>query len=284
MKEKNELSKKWESLTFANNFLFCKIMESEPELCRQLLELLLHIRIEKLQAVQAEKTGMEGMDSKSVRFDVYTLDDKRVFDIEIQTSAKKNLPKRARYYQSIMDILNLSHGEDYRNLKESYVIFLCLEDIFKKSLPVYCFENICREDQDIKLGDGTCKVFFNAKDCDKMENSEERCFFEFLKGQKAQTDFTRELEKHVNQAKRNVMWRNQYMTWQQSIDEEVEIAVEEAVEKAVEEAVGKAVEEAVEKAVEETSENTARKLLKNGVNPQLVAECTGIPLEKVLSL
>ena len=93
-----------------------------------------------------------------------------------------------------------------------------------------------------------------------MKNSEERCFFEFLKGQKAQTDFTRELEKHVNQAKRNVMWRNQYMTWQQSIDEEVEIAVEE------------------------NSENTARKLLKNGVNPQIVAECTDIPLEKVLSL
>ena len=39
----------WEELTFANNFMFCKIMESEPEICRRLLEILLHIKIEKLE-------------------------------------------------------------------------------------------------------------------------------------------------------------------------------------------------------------------------------------------
>ena len=38
----------WEELTFANNFLFCKIMEENPEICRRLLEILLHIKIEKL--------------------------------------------------------------------------------------------------------------------------------------------------------------------------------------------------------------------------------------------
>ena len=55
----------------------------------------------------------EGLDAKSVRFDVYTKDDKRIFDIEIQTTNQKNLPKRARYYQSIIDMDNLSHGEKY---------------------------------------------------------------------------------------------------------------------------------------------------------------------------
>jgi hypothetical protein len=46
----------WEELTFANNFMFCKIMESEPEICRRLLEILLHIKIEKLEMPHSEHT------------------------------------------------------------------------------------------------------------------------------------------------------------------------------------------------------------------------------------
>ena len=81
----------------------------------------------------------EGLDAKSVRFDVYTKDDKRIFDIEIQTTNQKNLPKRARYYQSIIDMDNLSHGEKYSQLKDSYIIFLCLSDPFDEKLPMYFF-------------------------------------------------------------------------------------------------------------------------------------------------
>ncbi|MBR0099595.1 MAG: PD-(D/E)XK nuclease family transposase, partial [Treponema sp.] len=93
-------TKSWEELTFADNFLFCKILESEPELCRELIELLLHIKIDHLEQPQSEKTVQESFDAKSVRFDVYTKDDRRIFDLEMQTTDTKNLPKRARYYQS----------------------------------------------------------------------------------------------------------------------------------------------------------------------------------------
>ena len=142
--ETTSSTQSWENLTFANNFLFCKIMESEPELCRQLLELLLHVKIDHLETPQAERTMQEWIDAKSVRFDVYTKDDKRIFDVEVQTSNNKNLPKRSRYYQSVIDMDNLSKGENYTKLKDSYIIFLCLEDAFGKGLPVYFFENTCK--------------------------------------------------------------------------------------------------------------------------------------------
>ena len=38
--KQNRKTKSWEELTFADNYLFCKILESEPEICRQILELL----------------------------------------------------------------------------------------------------------------------------------------------------------------------------------------------------------------------------------------------------
>ena len=61
---KIQKSPAWEDLTFANNFLFCKIMESEPELCRQILEMLLNIEIERLEPVQAERTMLETTSSE----------------------------------------------------------------------------------------------------------------------------------------------------------------------------------------------------------------------------
>ena len=196
----------WEELTFANNFMFCKIMESEPEICRRLLEILLHIKIERLEMPHSEHTLQEAPDAKSVRFDVYTKDENRIFDLEIQTTLKANLPRRARYYQSIIDMDNLSRGENYSRLKDSYVIFLCLDDPFNENLPLYSFENKCLKDgKEIKLNDGAYKLFFNSSKYDKMENDEEKAFFKFLVNQSADSDFTKSIEEKVSFAKQNVV-------------------------------------------------------------------------------
>ena len=257
-------TKSWEELTFADNFMFCTVLENNPELCRQLLELLLHIKIDHLEKPQGERTMQETIDAKSVRFDVYTRDDKRIFDLEIQTTDTKNLPKRARYYQSIIDMDNLSKGENYTKLKDSYVIFLCLTDIFHRGLPVYSFENVCREDNKTKLNDRAFKVFFNAGECDKLKSEEEKNFFRFLKGEKAESRLSRSIEEKVEFAKKNALWRRQYMTWQQTIDEEKEIAREEG---------------AREKAIA-----TAKNLLNDNIAPEQVSKWIGLPIDEVLAL
>ena len=235
------------------------------------MEILLHIKIEKLSPPKSEWTMQEGLDAKFVRFDVYTKDDKRIFDIEMQTTNKKNLPKRARYYQSIIDMDNLSHGEKYSKLKDSYVIFLCLSDPFSENLPVYFFENICRGDDKIKLNDGAYKVFFNASDYAKMENDEAKNFFKFLSGHEAENDLTKSIEEKVNFAKLNMEWRKQYMTWQQTIDEEKDIAFEEGVRKGLEEGLCKAKIE------------NAKAMLADGMDVNLVAKYTGLSVEVIES-
>ena len=194
---------RWENLTLANNFIFCKVMESNPDLCKQLLEILLHIEIDHLEKPVAERTMQESINSKSVRFDVYTKDDNRIFDIEIQTVNKTNLPMRARYYQSVIDVSSLNAGMNYLELKDTYIIFICLSDLFNRGLPVYSFENVCTEDKKLHLNDGAFKVFFNASECDKMKTAEEKAFFNFLKGKPAGSDFTRRLSEKVLLAKNN---------------------------------------------------------------------------------
>ncbi|WP_407427470.1 Rpn family recombination-promoting nuclease/putative transposase [Treponema sp.] len=292
----NSVEEAWETLTFANNFIFCKIMESNPELCKHLLEILLHIEIDHLEKPAAEKTLKESIDSKSVRFDVYTKDKTRIFDLEIQTVDKKNLPKRARYYQSLIDTSNLSAGVNYNNLKDTYVIFLCLDDIFHYGLPVYTFENLCLENNQIKLKDGSFKVFFNAKDCDKLKSIEEKAFFRFLKGGKADNDFTKDLETKLSFARKNSEWRRQYMTWQQTImderywarleghDEGYSEGREEGLIKGREEGLAEGRAEGITEGAYTKSIETAKTMLADNVPAEQVAKWTSLSLEEIKSL
>ena len=42
----------------------------------------------------------------------------------MQTTLKKDLPKRSRYYQGMIDLNLIERGAKYRDLKSSFVIFI----------------------------------------------------------------------------------------------------------------------------------------------------------------
>ena len=115
---------KWNSLTLANNFIFCKVLEENPDVCKELLEMLLDIKIDRIEQPKSEQTFKTDFDSRGIRLDVYVKDGTgRCFDIEIQTSNYMRLEKRARYYQGLMDVDSIQFGQEYSALKDSYVIF-----------------------------------------------------------------------------------------------------------------------------------------------------------------
>ena len=162
---------KWNSLTLANNFIFCKVLEENPDVCKELLEMLLDIKIDRIEQPKSEQTFKTDFDSRGIRLDVYVKDGTgRCFDIEIQTSNYMRLEKRARYYQGLMDVDSIQSGQEYSALKDSYVIFLCLGDAFGHRLPVYTFRYRAEEDKNILMNDGTVNIFFNAAMYDKMQS------------------------------------------------------------------------------------------------------------------
>lgn len=295
MKEMHELTpaEKWERATLADNFIFCKVMTANPDLCKELLELLLNIKIERIEIPVAERSFKVDYDSKGIRFDVYVKDGTgRCFDIEIQTTNRTNLAKRARYYQGLMDVDSLVSGADYSELNESYVIFLCMEDAFGSGLPVYDFHQVCKQNSDILFNDGTHKVFFNASKYDKMPTKGLREFFKFLNGLNAASDFTDQLEQKVRYAKTNAQWRHRFMTWEQEMRIQVKEKSEQLAKEMAKDLANEMVEdrvnamradiekEAKEMAVEKVEE-TAKKLLAEKIAPEVVARCTGLSLEQV---
>lgn len=317
MEEMHELTpaEKWERATLADNFIFCKVMTANPDLCKELLELLLNIKIERIEIPVAERSFKVDYDSKGIRFDVYVKDGTgRCFDIEIQTTNRTNLAKRARYYQGLMDVDSLVSGADYSELNESYVIFLCMEDAFGNGLPVYDFHQVCKQDSEVLLNDGTHKVFFNASKYDKMPTESLREFFKFLNGLNAASDFTDQLEQKVRYAKTNAQWRHRFMTWEQEMRIQVKEKSEQLAKEMAKDLANEMVEDRVnamrkdiEKEAKEMAEDrvnamradiekeakemaaekveeTAKKLLAEKIAPEVVAKCTGLSLEQVKKL
>lgn len=132
--------KKYEELDITDPFIFAKVM-SEKELCKQLLENILNIKIRDIVYVDYEETIQMTAKSKGIRLDIYVEDDDNtVFNLEMQTTTYKELPKRSRYYQGIIDLNMIEKGESYDILKESYVIFICTFDFFEKGRSVYEFD------------------------------------------------------------------------------------------------------------------------------------------------
>ena len=129
------------------------------ELCKRLLEIILDVEIEHIAYPEGEKTIEVKNEAKGIRLDIYVKDEEAtVYSVEMQAAHKTNLPQRSRYYQNLIDVNLLSRGEDYRKLNRSFVIFICMEDIFHKGRHIYTFENRCREDTELVLGDRTVKI------------------------------------------------------------------------------------------------------------------------------
>ena len=200
-----------EELTFTDDFMFGTVMKNKG-ICKGVLERLLHIKVGKIEYPSLQKTIAPFYESKGIRLDVYVSDSERVFDIEIQTSLPPFLPKRTRYYQSLMDVDNLLRGQSYADLKESYVIFICTQDPFGRGLPVYTFHNVCSEDDGIFLDDKSYKVFYNVGAYGKEDEPELSALLEYLCERRATSGFTQHIDALVEKAKRNEKFRSWYMS------------------------------------------------------------------------
>ena len=210
--------KKYEELDITDPFIFAKVM-SEKELCKPLLENILNIKIRDIVYVDYEETIQMTAKSKGIRLDIYVEDDNNtVFNIEMQTTTYKELPKRSRYYQGIIDLNMIEKGESYDILKESYVIFICTFDFFEKGRSVYEFENVCLEDSEIKLNDGTHKIFLNTKGDKSDINKELKSLLEYFDGSEPESEFTRRIDRKVIAARKNERWRREYMSLQMEMN------------------------------------------------------------------
>ena len=204
--------KPYEELELKDDFMFGLIMH-DPKYVKPFLEMILKIKIRKVVYPQSQKSIDLSANAKAIRLDVYVEDDQNtVFNLEMQTSDNRNLPKRMRYYQGVIDLNILQKGQDYTKLKKSYVIFICTFDPFGEGRHIYTFCNTCQENMALTLDDDAVKIILSTKGTMDDVSPEMKRILDYIDGKGASDKFTEELEEAVRSARQNERWRLDYMT------------------------------------------------------------------------
>jgi len=223
------LMRQWKDVTICDNFMFQHIMLNK-QICKRFLELLLCKEIADIEYPENEKQIDIRKKSKSVRLDVYVTDTKgNKYDVEMQTTDYPNdeLAKRTRYYQSMIDADTLKKGKHYSELKETYIIFVCTFDPFKKGRRLYTFRNYCKEDKKLEMGDGSTKIFLNSQGKGDKIDRDVEAFLNLMKGRKPKGKFAKSIEDEFVKLSENKEMEVDYMTYAEALYEERRLGVSE---------------------------------------------------------
>ena len=207
--------KPYEELEFRDDFMFGKVMQ-DKELCREVLECLLQHPVGELEDPVPQREFRYTSDGKPIRLDIYTRDEDRVYDAEIQNLNNKSvssleLPRRTRFYQASIDMDHLNKGGSYKTLPDSAIIFICTFDPFGKGLSKYTVRGICGEDREIIVDDGAVRLFYNC--CYKGNDIPEglRQLYDYVETGKSSNDLTKRIDGAVEKARKIEEWRSNYM-------------------------------------------------------------------------
>ena len=146
--------------------LFLSVMK-DPRAYRCVLSVFMDEPDIELQDVKVEQVVLNKSGKRAIRLDARAKSvDNRQFNMEMQNDVRQDdLRKRSRFYQGMLDTPILKSGKEtrYRMLPSTVIIFITQEDIFGRDRAKYTFTEQCEEVPDLKLDDGTTKIFFNME-------------------------------------------------------------------------------------------------------------------------
>ena len=173
-----------EDLNLMDDFLFQEMLMQEDigeEFCRILLSTILGRPFRHVKVIPQKNILGLGNSRHGIRLDAYIEDlsqeetmpgvhmsDARVipdiYDFEPNnTYEKETLPKRMRYYHSLIDAQLLEKGTDYDSLPNVTSIVILPYDPFGRNRMVYTFKMQCIEDASVAYNDGATKIFLYTK-------------------------------------------------------------------------------------------------------------------------
>lgn len=258
-----QFSKKWEDLQFSDNYIFCKVMRNK-DLCKEMLEILLGIKVQDIEYIQSEHPLDDYYETRGVRMDVFVQGSNEIYNMEMQTGDYDDLLMRSRYYLGAADVSTTPRRTKFKDLKETYILFICKDDPFNYGIPLYTEHKNFKELPLVEINDKSHKLFYNCSAYAKAADEDVSSVLEFIYNLKANSKFAKKLQDSVILAKAEPIFKDEYMYFADILEDEVEKAQEQG-------AIKKAEEDAIE-------------CLKDNVPIENVAKWMKLPLERVQEL
>ena len=191
--------KKYEDLTLADDFMFKAVLSSNLSIAKGIVELALHRSVREIHFHGAEVESHVLCDGKKTRFDILLENEDAWIDLEMQIERKQDFAVRTKVYHGQLLNEELKEHSDYREVRGSVVIFLCMSDYFGKGKDVYRFENREEDSPDLKLEEGRITIFMNSDSNSKDPKT--KAFLRYLKKSDISDTFTQTIEKAVRKVK-----------------------------------------------------------------------------------
>lgn len=266
---------RFEDLKISNDFMFKEVMKSNKGLCKRLVGSIMQQEIEDIVYIDTEKTLQPYYDSRGIRLDVILADKNHTrYNLEMQArnviskAGVALLPKRTRYYQSVIDMDMLKKGQDFDELNPLVLIFICTFDCYNEGRYMYTFKSRCLENLELELANDVTVKLVNAKGKQGKVNTLLKNFLQYVMTNKPVDDFTKDVERQVWAVKNDKKAREEYMVLQAKIREHEIVAFEAG------EAQGEA----------KKSRETAIKMLRKNKPLSEIVEFAGMPEDDIVSL
>lgn len=171
------------------NAVFKRVMRNK-KLCKRLLAILLDREVTSLDYIETEHEALTDIDSKEIRLDCYSITaDNKIFDVEMQVGDERELAKRMRAYQSIIDREAMSRNWNgktmqYREMPSVCIVFICTEHPFKSQteerICMRTITSVCAEEPSLELDTGATWLVFDAKMYKEAGNPQLGGFLRFV--------------------------------------------------------------------------------------------------------
>ena len=282
-----QFSKPWNELTIADNFIFCKVMENE-RICRGVLE----IRVEHIDYLKTENPIENFYDSRGIRLDVYVKDSERIFNIEMQTGNYNDMLLRARYYLSSSDVATTKRRTKFKDIRETYILFICKDDPFGEGIPRYTKISRFLETDRISYDDKSRNVFYNCSAWEKESNPEVRGVLKFIYGLKPDSGLAIEMDEAASLAKQKSDLEDEYMYFSDILEDEKEEAREiglaegraKGLEEGRAEGLAEGHAEGLEAGRHQQKIESAKTAISLGLSEQQVVAISGLSPEEIRKL
>ncbi len=160
--QKKQVNKLVDDMTLFDDDLMGHVFDKNIEATELILRIILGEDIRVISVTGQDELKNPIVGGRDITLDVHAIDSNgREIDIEVQGNASGAVVERARFHSSMVDARMLKSGQDFKALKDSYVIFIYKHDKFREGKPLYHIDRYVRETGKL-FEDGSHIIYVNG--------------------------------------------------------------------------------------------------------------------------
>ena len=218
---------------------------SDKKICKYIFETILSFKIKEIYYPEKQKEVKDPKhrERKDVRFDILVEDyEHNLYDVEAQTTDKKDLGWRMRYYAAKIDQrYTLDKGKTYRNIKKAYLIFLCNFAPEGEGRIKYTYHTYEDHNKSKQLQDGLEKIIINGKGIPNGENADQVGLVNLINDRPVHLNaIFDEIQTRIKDMNEDPEWRDKMINYETRMLEKEQEAEEKGMQRGMQKGIASA--------------------------------------------